>query len=64
MSDLVDYLSECFSTGKKAQLLLSGNPPHLVEGEIRKFDERQLLLGEPAQRLALSKIIGFPQNDI
>lgn len=63
MSALQDYLRNCFDTGIKVNLLLKGQPPEFVEGEIESFDNEYLCIGQDKQ-ISLDDIIGFPENEI
>lgn len=61
MSALHDYLRNCLADKTKANVLLEGQPPQFIEGEIRSFDNDSLWI-EPDKQISLNKIIGFPEN--
>lgn len=63
MSALHDYLRNCLAAGTKVNLLLKGQPPKYIEGEIRSYNNEHLWIGSDKQ-INLNEIIGFPENEI
>ncbi|MEA4902295.1 hypothetical protein [Desulfitobacterium sp.] len=63
MSALHDYLKGCLADRTKADLLLEGQPPQFIEGEIRSFNDEYLWI-EPDKQISMEKIIAFPDSAI
>ncbi|WP_425804030.1 hypothetical protein ACHOLT_19330 [Desulfitobacterium sp. Sab5] len=63
MSALHDYLRTCLADRTKANLLLKGQPPQFIEGNIKSFNNDFLWI-EPDKQISLNEIIGFPENAI
>lgn len=63
MSALHDYLRNCLAGGTKVNLLLEGQPPKFIEGEIESFNNEYLWIGSD-KKISLNEIIAFPENAI